>query len=401
MSRTNKVVRLLGPVALGMAGIVLLTGCGRFNGEDAPAPSPSTSESSTPTPTPTPSGDPISDELKELLDASTVSQDFCLDIVKAQLGEDVVVNGVYNLQISQTKIGPLPGNLKVEEGNPDALQWSDSLELMLKGSAPEELRNSVYLAICTKPYVGVSLRHLFANLTLADGTEVIDLQSTDWLKEGLVPESELNDQAMEYIPNLFEAATEDEDYEAAHTAFLEYNDMANMLVYLVSHYELGKVMPINSTHSYHVLGGGLSADQAPEIRITHSLDSRDAIVFYLTEKTECAPISILGFNLGDSRPMLTEEGYSCEQVTPPPPSTPPTCDCPPPPPPSDAKTGRTPGPGSGDGTDDDGTGTAPPAPAPADPPDDVPDPVNTQPPVVTNPTAPPSESDTSNGTVTD
>ena len=338
MSHASKGVRLLGPVAIGLTAIVMLTGCGRFNGTDASASVPAPSASASATPNPDPTDPPISDEMKVLLDASRAPKDACLSIVSSKLGESAVVNGVYTLSIPPAMVGPLPGDLKVKEGDPAALQWSDALNLPLLGSTPEEVRDNLYFEICTKPLVGTSLRHLFANLTLPDGTAIIDLQTNDeddvnWLDAGDVPEEEISVQAGEYVPLLFASdnlSEEDEEelYNLSATKAREYADLGDYLLHMVSHYELGTLDSLDSRHSYHLVGGGLAVGVVPEVEITTKLDNRLALWFYLTEKTECAPISLLGFNLGDTRPMLTDVDLTCEALTPPPVSPPPATGCP-------------------------------------------------------------------------
>lgn len=283
-------------------------------------------DGASPTPSATPTGDekPVSDAIKALLDASRAPTDACLAIVKEQLGKAAVVNGVYTVSAPPAMVGPGKDDLKVKFGDAEALWWSNALDLSLQGNTPEEKKADLELKICTHAPVGVALRHLIANLTLDDGTQVINLQKTDWLDEGLVPQSKLNDQVEEYIPLLYldeheQSLSEDKLYQMSATAAREYEEMASKLVYFIEHFELGQVMPINSRHSYEIVGGGLSLDQMPEIRVTTALDARPALVFYLTDKTtECAPLLVLGFNVGDSRPELATEGYTCDQVNPPP-----------------------------------------------------------------------------------
>ena len=285
------------------------------------------------------SNDPItlSPELKALLDAANAPLDqYSCEKIVADTG-GTVVDGTYTLFVNTL--------LAVDEGNLDLRQWSDALSTVLKGSTPEEMRTWLNRAICEEPVIGVSLAHLFAHLKVGD-VSVLSLQSTNWLKPFAVEASEINDLVAQYTPltvwrlqNLGKQDIPEDVYLAALKANHEYQELASRLVFLLSRYELARVMSIDSTHHYHLVAGGLTADNIPEVEISNEVDSRPALVFYLTEKTACKPISVLGFNTGDKRPMLGSIPESCETLVPPvnpppvsPPKDNPPTDNPPPPP---------------------------------------------------------------------
>lgn len=306
---------------------------------------PSASPSGTPSATATPASDTnkveLSPELKALLDAANAPLDeyVCSTVVTNTGG--TVYDATYSLFLN-TLLG-------VKEGDLTLRQWSDALSTVLRGSTPEEMRDWIERAICEEPLIGASLAHLFAHLEV-QGVRVLSLQSTDWLEVGNIDASEINDLAASFMPvtvwkleNFGKSDVPDGIYTKAVKANHEYQELASRLIFLLSRYELStQVTSINSTHHYHLVAGGLTADGFPEVEIETDVDTRPALVFYLTEKTACKPISVLGFNVGDKRPMLGVIPETCEPFVPPmapPPTTPPStggcetnCEPPPPPP---------------------------------------------------------------------
>lgn len=262
----------------------------------------------------------LSPELKALLDAANAPlQEFsCVKIVTSTGG--TVIDGSYTLFVNTI--------LKVDQGNPDLRQWSDALSTPLKGMTAAEMRTWINRAICEEPVIGVSLAHLFAHLQI-EGVSVLSLQTSDWLKPFAVDASQINDLVGHYTPltvwrlqNPSKQDIPDDVYVAAVKANHAYQEVASRLVFLLSRYQLGQVMNINSTHHYHLVAGGLTADNIPEVEISTAVDSRPSVAFFLTEKTACKPISVLGFNTGDKRPMLGAIPQSCASLKPPVPSTP-------------------------------------------------------------------------------
>lgn len=269
--------------------------------------------------------DQLSDELKVLLDAANAPlDDYSCSVIVERTG-GAVIDDTYALFVQTL--------LRVAEGNPDLRQWSDALSTPLKGANPEEMRTWMYRAICEEPVIGVSLAHLFAHLEVK-GVRVLSLQSTDWLEFANVDDSKIAGIVADFTPltvwklqNPGKTDVPDAVYTQALSANHDYRDVASRLVYLVSRYQLAQVMSIDSTHHYHLVAGGLTADGIPEVEVSHEVDSRASLVFFLTEKTACVPISVLAFNIGDKRPMLGEIPSSCETLVPPPPSGGCTTDC--------------------------------------------------------------------------
>ena len=261
-----------------------------------------------------------SPELKALLDAANapLKEFSCVNIVTSTGGK--VIDGAYALFVNTI--------LKVDKGNPDLRQWSDALSTPLKGATAAEMRTWINRAICEEPVIGVSLAHLFAHLQVG-GVTVLSLQSTDWLKPFAVDASQINDLVASYTPltvwhlkNPSKQDSPDDVWQAALKANAAYQEVASRLVFLLSRYQLGQVMNINSTHHYHLVGGGLTADNIPEVEISTVPDTLPSLVFFLTEKTACVPISVLAFNTGDKRPMLGDIPQSCAPLLPPPPPAP-------------------------------------------------------------------------------
>lgn len=332
----------------------------------------------------------LTDELRDLLDATYATPGVCPAIVQAAGG--AVVQGYYDLLLKALYAVD-------ENGDPEKhLKWSDALSTYLPGNTPAEKYESLKVAICTEPVVGVALAHLFAHLEVGD-TRVLELQTTDWLDKYNVSDKKINDLVANFFPN-FNVKEEDRDDvsdQAALDAMTEYQSMADNLLYLLSRYQLVDVRAIDSTHHYHQVAGGLAADGIPEIEVSSDLDSRPALVFFLTEKTACVPISVLAFNVGDKRPELGAIPADCTPFVPPTPGC--QSDCGGTPPPGcvtncggDGKTGPVP--------HEEGEKPAPPPSGPAGPPEVVDTtPVDT---IDTNTDLPPQDTGGSNtGVVTD
>lgn len=270
----------------------------------------------------------LSTELKALLDASSAPMIDCVAIVRDTNGS--LVEDTYPLFVKAL--------LEVDAKDANLRKWSDALSTPLKGASPDEMRTWLNRAICEEPIIGVSLAHLFANLEV-QGVSILELQKTDWLKPFAVDASEIDNLVANYVPleewrlqNPGKTPTE-EQYVESLTANHEYRSMASKVIFLLSRYQMAGVTTINSKHHYHLVAGGLRADGIPEVGISKEADNLPSLVFYLTEKTACKPISVLGFNTGDKRPMLGETPNSCEDLQPKPkptvtpkpkPSTPPT-----------------------------------------------------------------------------
>lgn len=259
--------------------------------------------------------EPMSDELKALLDASKAPTIDCVQIITDTGGP--VVNGTYALLLKA--LNGVVGT----PGETDPRLWSDALSTALAGSTPQEMYVWLQRAICEEPFIGVSLQHLFAHLEVK-GISVLSLQSTDWLESANVDDSEIAELVATYTPlTIWTFENPDEDipddvYDAQLEANREYQAMASKLVYLMRSFQLGTVMNVNSTHYYRLVVGGLTADGLPEVEVQGTPpDTRPSLVFYLTEKTACVPIAALAFNTGDKRPMLVDIPASCETFNPP------------------------------------------------------------------------------------
>jgi hypothetical protein len=326
MKPQNRLVLFTG---LALAAVISLTGCSMTLGGGASAPSSSATHSASATPSPTSSpkankgsktsakeAAALSKALKAQLDASRIQSNVCDTIVKNAGG--TVVDGVYTLKIDQlpSKNGKLP--VVKDDGNPAHLQWSTSLALPLQGSTPSEMYAYAQLDLCTKPLVGVSFAHLMAHKTISDGSvsaSVLAAQNSNWLKFADVDVDRVNNLANGFMPLLKVPTGQtptNKQYTNAANKAREYADMASKLVYLLAQYQLGDVQPLNATASYEAAAP--SADGAPEVAIVP--DTKSALVFYYTSKTACAPIDVIGFNTGDTRPEQGTINQSCATTPP-------------------------------------------------------------------------------------
>ena len=252
----------------------------------------------------------LSDELRKLMDASAAPANSCASIMKEAGAE--VVEDVYTLYIKSL--------YPVDPKDKNARSWSDALSTPLTGKDATQQNLALKRAICEEPYVGVTFAHMMFNLSVG-GVRVSELQTTDWMKPVDVSTDELDTVIAGFAP-LVQAKLQnsgakfsDADIEAAVEANREYQNLATKLVFLLERFELKGVKSIDSTHHYNLVAGGLRADGMPEVGIDTKKDKLPSLVYELTEKTACKPVSVIGFNLGDKRPMLGEIPDSCDKPT--------------------------------------------------------------------------------------
>jgi hypothetical protein len=294
--------------------------------EESPTPEPTVGPTDDPDLTDNPDTDePLSPELMERLDASAVStSSICLGIIEkyGQLGDEANRNS--SVEDTYALF------LHVLETTPPKY-WSDALSIAFAGIelTNDDLLGLVKRAICEEPVIGSTFMYMMTHNQI-NGIDLVDLQKTDWADEIASTDIEdLDEFIQQFVPLAFaedqnKSLSEIKLYRIALAANHEYQVFASKAVFILSRYEFGGLLPnFQSTTTYHLVNGGLTADGIPEIEVAEN-ETLPALVFYLTEKAECKPISVVGFNFYDKRPELGEIPADCESLIPPPP---PSGDC--------------------------------------------------------------------------
>lgn len=245
---------------------------------------------------------PVSQEVVDLLTVDTVSND-CVDST----------NG--NVPVFDWDIGAL-------YGTPPRL-WSDGMSVPIGKTVPSDMLEEVQGAICHDPLLGTTWAHFFAHMQVGN-VQVVGLN--DWLKPFAGDASGINDQAAGFIPLLDVKDPSAEQVTDAVSTQAEYVELAERVNTLLSRFMLGKVEERESVLNYHLEGGAVVAGGLPEVGLNPNQENLPALLLSITEKGACAPLKVIGINVGDKRP----EEFA-----------PPTCEAPPPPPPPPATTPTT------------------------------------------------------------
>ena len=240
--------------------------------------------SATPSPTATPTIDPA------ILAALTVSTSSvrCLDIVGAQ---KVTVDG--------TSVVVFHDNIGALKGLPPR-KWSDSISTPFTVTVPSAMLAEVETEICLDPLYGSMVANHFANLKIGN-VSVADLNP--WLQPFVGDASTVvSQQAATYLPLLGASSATPSEQQSAVSEDLAWQYVAERLDTLLGKYDssLG-VKSMQSTLNYHLQAGGLMAGGLPIVELNSKQENLPALVFQLTEKGACAPLDIIGFNVGDKR----------------------------------------------------------------------------------------------------
>jgi hypothetical protein len=197
---------------------------------------------------------------------------------------------------------------------------SDSIGTPLEGATPEELFEAVQVAVCKDAYVASMVANFFANLTL-NGRNVVDMN--DWLipSKG-APEDIVHVIAAKYDIKPVELATSNKPTADEAKAIkklpakaVEFQEFAGKVNTLLTRFRLDGVQSLQSVKNYHLRDGGLVAEGLPIAELNPRQENLPALILVLTEKGQCPPILIIGFNLQDKR-LEQFPLPSCEPPTP-------------------------------------------------------------------------------------
>jgi hypothetical protein len=223
----------------------------------------------------------LTDEMKTLLTV-TDSSSSCTKIV----GEDAVIDGVYKLnvealtQASKRYVTTSPG-------------------LPLEGKSAKARHADIELTLCTDPLQGGMFAHYLAHAKVAD-TSILSLN--EWLQPFNVDVNQVSVKVQElYLPNFGKDNPTDDEYQAQATATRAYVEFASKLVTMLNRFQQYDEAKAKSRLNYSLAAGGAVVGIVPPLQLNPEQESLQAKRYALTEKDQCKPLLIFGFNVHDKR----------------------------------------------------------------------------------------------------
>jgi hypothetical protein len=247
----------------------------------------------------------LSDDMKTLLTV-TDSSASCTKIVEKAKGNDAVINGVYKLTVEATT-------------SADKRYVSTSPGLALKGKTDKAQHADIELTLCTDPLQGGEFAHWLAHATIQD-TTILSLN--DWLSPFNIDIDQVSAYVQTtYLPNFGKDSPTDEDYQAQATATRAYAEFASKLVTMLNRFQSYDTTSAKSTLNYSLAGGGAVVGKVPPLQLNPNQESLKAKRYALTEKDQCKPLLVFGFNVHDKRVEQFNPPNECSKGTPKPPAT--------------------------------------------------------------------------------
>jgi hypothetical protein len=226
----------------------------------------------------------ISQETLQALTVTTVEANKCLELVGS--GDGYV----------GWDIGALKRTV------PDGPRlWNDSISIPLgeAGAEPSTMFREFQTNVCEDPILGSTWAYMFAHMEIG-GVRVIDLNP--WLEPFAVEPEEINDVARSFVPLVDVANPSTEQQTAAAEANRSWQAYAVRIVTLFERFTVGDVQSWTSVWNMHLTGGGVIVGNFPEVGVNPNQEALPALILSVTEKGQCAPIMLLGINVGDQRP---------------------------------------------------------------------------------------------------
>lgn len=245
----------------------------------------------------------LSDEMKAKLTIKDSSAS-CAKIVEKAKGEDAVINGIYKLT--------------VEASTPaDNRYVSTSPGLPLEGKTSAARDADIELTLCTDPLQGGMFAHWLAHAKVQD-TSILDLN--EWLKPFDIDVDQVSIYVQEtYLPNFGKTSPTDDEYQAQATATRAYAEFASKLVTMLNRFQSYDETSAKSTLNYSLVAGGAVVGKVPPLQLNPEQESLKAKRYALTEKDQCKPLLVVGFNFHDKRVEQFNPPNECKK-----PSTPTT-----------------------------------------------------------------------------
>lgn len=255
----------------------------------------------------------ISDELAAQMTVYTVEPGLCLKLTGSE------ATGIVPLKIGALEL-PIPQGPRL---------WTDAMAPPIPSElAPLDQFEYAKAHICSDPLLGNSWGWFMLHRAAIGGKTLLELNP--WLSAFDFDVSLINDRAAEFIPllDIPLAQQTQGQRQVATQKNAEWQVLAGKLVTLLDRYIQYGTQSYQSVDNLHLAGAGASAAQIPEVEVNPNQEALPALLLVLTDKGVCAPVSIIGINVGDMRP----EEFTPPVCKSPPPATvpttsPPTCHC--------------------------------------------------------------------------
>ena len=239
----------------------------------------------------------LSDELKAMLTVTDSSLS-CTKIVEKAKGEDAVINGIYKLTVEATK----PADDRYVTTSPG---------LPLKGKTSAARDADIELTLCIDPLQGGMFAHWLAHAKVKDA-RILDLN--EWLKPFDIDVDQVSVYVQEtYLPNFGKENPTDDDYQAQVVATRAYEEFASKLVTMLNRFQSYDETSAKSTLNYSLVAGGAVAGKVPPLQLNPEQESLKAKRYALTEKDQCEPLLVVGFNFHDKRLEQFKSPNECKK----------------------------------------------------------------------------------------
>ena len=244
-------------------------------------------------------GEPLTDATKKLLTVVNPTAS-CTKIVAKLKGKDAVVNGVYALRVEATT----PASKRYVTTSPG---------LPLKGKTEAARHADIRLTLCTDPLQGGEFAHYLAHAKVGD-TRILDLN--EWLRLFDIKVEEVAIFVQKtYLPNFGKKAPTDEEFAAQAAATRAYAEFASKLVTLLDRFQRYDETSAKSQLNYTLAGGGAVVDKVPALQLNSEQERLKAKRYALTEKDQCKPLLVMGFNFHDKRVEQFAPPNECKKKT--------------------------------------------------------------------------------------
>lgn len=228
----------------------------------------------------------VTQDVLDALTVQTVDVEKCIELVTVARSTGVIPYKVGALEL------PAPQGPRL---------WNDALSVPLTGTESAAMLQEAQVSICEDPLLGATWGHFFSQMEVG-GYKLLDLNP--WLEVFDVPEDQINDIAVGFIPLLDVRDPSNALKARAVVKNREWAELAAKLVTLMERFMLSQVESRTTILNYHLVAGGLTvASGLPEVGLNPNQESEPSLVLSVTEKGACVPIKVIGINVGDRRPV--------------------------------------------------------------------------------------------------
>lgn len=179
-------------------------------------------------------------------------------------------------------------------------KWSDAISTSLVGSNAAQKLENLQASVCVDPLTGSTAANMLANLRVGN----VSVGSLNpWLSP-FQETSRISATAAGFIPLLDVKHPTSAQTAAAVKQNLAWQAVAERIDTLLTRFHLTGIETLQSVENWHLVAGGLVVGGLPEVGLNPQQEKLPALVLSVTEKGACAPLKVIGFNVGDKRPEV-------------------------------------------------------------------------------------------------